>query len=141
MSLHNDMYFTLWYGVYHRPSRRLSYATAGHPPALLIGQGGEPPVRLNIPGLMIGAVPENEYVTKQVTVPPGAKLFVLSDGCYEIYRPDRSMLTYDEFAEFMARESAHDDCLDRLLNWVLEMHGPGALEDDFSILGIRFDVR
>ncbi|MFM8252660.1 MAG: PP2C family protein-serine/threonine phosphatase [Planctomycetota bacterium] len=139
MTQHNDMYFTLWYGVYHRPTRQLTYATAGHPPALLIDRETDQTQRLNIPGLMIGAIPENDYATKTVIVPPQARLFVLSDGCYEIYRPDRSMLSYDEFADFMARESHQDDCLDRLLNWVLDMHGPGSLEDDFSIVGIRFD--
>ena len=31
----NDMFFTIWYGVYHLPTRTLTYASAGHPPAIL----------------------------------------------------------------------------------------------------------
>jgi sigma-B regulation protein RsbU (phosphoserine phosphatase) len=37
MERQNNLYFTLWYGVYHAPSRTLSYASGGHPPALLAG--------------------------------------------------------------------------------------------------------
>ncbi|MEO1237864.1 MAG: GAF domain-containing protein, partial [Planctomycetota bacterium] len=30
MERHRNKFFTIWYGVYHRPSRTLTYATAGH---------------------------------------------------------------------------------------------------------------
>ena len=36
MENHKEMYFTIWYGVYNRVSRVLTYASGGHPPALLI---------------------------------------------------------------------------------------------------------
>jgi sigma-B regulation protein RsbU (phosphoserine phosphatase) len=36
MSKHNDMYFTIWYGVYQPSTRMLTYASGGHPPAILI---------------------------------------------------------------------------------------------------------
>jgi phosphoserine phosphatase RsbU/P len=35
MEKHNGLFFTIWYGVYDKGSRRLSWAGAGHPPALL----------------------------------------------------------------------------------------------------------
>jgi len=31
----NDMFFTIWYGVYNKNSREFIYASGGHPPALL----------------------------------------------------------------------------------------------------------
>ena len=36
MERHDDLFFTIWYGVYHRPARRLAYASAGHPAAILL---------------------------------------------------------------------------------------------------------
>src|SRR6202451_3504010 len=36
MDRHNDMYFTMWYGVYDKQKRRLTYANGGHPPAILM---------------------------------------------------------------------------------------------------------
>ena len=36
MEQQNGLFFTIWYGIYHRPTRRLDYAGGGHPPALLL---------------------------------------------------------------------------------------------------------
>ena len=40
MERNNSLYFSMWYGVYDRRARTLSYASGGHPPALLLGAGG-----------------------------------------------------------------------------------------------------
>ena len=42
MDKQNGMYFTLWYGVYDRKTRTLSYASGGHPPAMLVATIGSP---------------------------------------------------------------------------------------------------
>ena len=41
MERQNDMYFTVWYGVWRPATRTLRFATAGHPPALLATSGPE----------------------------------------------------------------------------------------------------
>ena len=38
MDRNNNMYFTIWYGVYHTPTRSLRHASGGHPPAFLLLQ-------------------------------------------------------------------------------------------------------
>ncbi len=40
MENHKEMFFTIWYGVYNCVSRVLTYASGGHPPALLIEDNG-----------------------------------------------------------------------------------------------------
>ena len=32
MDQQNGLFFTIWYGVYHKPSRRIDYSGGGHPP-------------------------------------------------------------------------------------------------------------
>ena len=41
MARHHEMYFTIWYGVFHAGTRRLRYATGGHPAALLFAPGAD----------------------------------------------------------------------------------------------------
>ena len=36
MDQQNGLFFTIWYGVYHKPTRRIDYSGGGHPPALLV---------------------------------------------------------------------------------------------------------
>ena len=38
MDQQNGMFFTIWYGVYHKPTRRLDYSGGGHPPAILLSR-------------------------------------------------------------------------------------------------------
>jgi phosphoserine phosphatase RsbU/P len=41
MENQNGLYFTIWYGVYHRPTGTLRYASAGHPPPILVSGARE----------------------------------------------------------------------------------------------------
>mgnify|MGYP001025899752 CR=1 FL=1 len=82
MEQHKDKYFTVWYGVYDRRSRVLTYASAGHPAAVL-WQEQEMAV-LPGQGLPVGMFPEATYQTHTRVIPPRAKLYLFSDGAYEI---------------------------------------------------------
>jgi len=48
------------------------------------------------------------------------------------------MIEFDDFKDFMRKHGTQPDGLDRLLDWVHDLRGGGALEDDFSILRIAF---
>jgi len=89
---HGGKFFTIWYGVYKPSTRELRYSGGGHPPALLAAPGAEP-VQLGSTGPMPGVVPGLTYETLTLTVPVGSKLFVYSDGLYELRLEDESVLT------------------------------------------------
>ena len=138
MERHGELFSTVWYGVYHRATGRLRYASAGHPPAILvrgpcdaIGDG----LPLPASGPCVGISPAARYQDEQCMLPSPARLFVFSDGAYEITRPDGSMLDFAAFAEMLTRPVREGQSeLDGLLDYAREVHGPGALEDDFTII-------
>lgn len=139
MERQNNMYFTLWYGVYHLPSRTLRHASGGHPPALLLVPGPDgawQAQRLESTGLMIGAIEGVTWGTVHTAVPPGAHLIVLCDGCYEITRPDGSMLSFADFEAASLAQGGAPDALDRLAAWAEAQAAPGGLDDDFSMLRV-----
>ena len=141
MERHNDMYFTVWYGVWEPATRTLRFATAGHPPALLATsapQGRRTVVPLRGPGMILGGMSGNVYKTLEHPIQPGAQLYVLSDGTYEIANPENVMGTFAEFQEFFTRpcDAAPGAELERLLADARTRHGPGPLEDDFSIMRV-----
>lgn len=143
MEKQNDMYFTIWFGVWRPSTRTLRYATAGHPPALLVmPPGGEAAARVEAlrgPGMILGGMSGTVYQSREYAVPGPARLYVVSDGTFEIQRPDGPMWTIEELKEFLAGPSpAGESDLERLLAHVKALHGPGALEDDFSI--VRFEL-
>ena len=48
---------------------------------------------------MIGAVPDLEYQSGSVALDAFAKLYLYSDGAYEIERTDKTMWPFDEFVD------------------------------------------
>jgi sigma-B regulation protein RsbU (phosphoserine phosphatase) len=144
MEKQNNLFFTIWYGVFCRSKRLLKYSSAGHPPALLIrdGPGGERATeQLQGVGPFIGAVSNYPFRTHECAIPYRSLILVLSDGTYEIQKSDGTILEFSEFVETVVRPNDETGCdLDRILETVLKLHGSGSLDDDFSIMKCEFTV-
>lgn len=143
MNEQNEMYFTAWYGVFHRPSRTLRYSAAGHPPAILF-TGDSPAAttmkELRAPGLMIGAVAESRYITESVTLGAFGRLYVFSDGAYEVSKRDGNAMSFDEFTEVLTEPPASDAGeLTGIVDRIREIQGEKILPDDCSLLKLIFN--
>ncbi len=142
MDRHNNMYFTMWYGVYDKNSRQLTYANGGHPPAILmVGPTQETAelLKLSQPGIIIGAFPEASFEEEVQDLPAFSRLYVFSDGVYEVTRPDNTMLTYSEFIEILtdSKQSA-GSALERMIAAIRTTRGGHQFEDDVSIIELTF---
>jgi sigma-B regulation protein RsbU (phosphoserine phosphatase) len=142
MEKHNGLFFTIWYGVYQKSSRRLSYAGAGHPPALLFtgpDRAGAAVSQLKSQGPIIGLMEDLPYDTDTVQLGPHARLYVYSDGVFEVARAGGDMWTIDEFIDYFASlPPAEESPIDRLLAHARRLHGSDVLADDFSMVEIEF---
>jgi sigma-B regulation protein RsbU (phosphoserine phosphatase) len=95
---------------------------------------------------MMETVDFGGFVTKKMTVKPGSKLYVYSDGCVEIYKTDKTDWTFGEFVDLMigyakTDPKPDDGCrndMERLLRYVRKIHGDDLLDDDFSIVDVTF---
>ena len=80
--LHPDALATVFYAVLNRSTGELSYANAGHPPALATTADG--PVYLAEPaGLMLGVDPGATFTTGRVRLGGECALLLYSDGLVE----------------------------------------------------------
>jgi sigma-B regulation protein RsbU (phosphoserine phosphatase) len=139
MERQNDMFFTIWYGVHHAPSGTLRWAGGGHPPAMLLEPGASRPRLLDSDGPLIGAVDGLEFDSSEAPVPPGSRLFVYSDGAFEIGLPDGGMWAFDEFvATLTAPPAGAESPMDRLVTHVRGISGREDFNDDFSMVELRF---
>lgn len=76
-------FFTLIYARLNRRSRRLSLANAGHPPAIVtVGQSREATIIWQ-EGDVVGAFPDPVFGATEMTLRPGDRLFLYSDGVVE----------------------------------------------------------
>jgi len=140
MEKNNDLYFTMWYGVYDAKTATLRYSSGGHPPSLLISEGAVK--QLKTPGMIVGGMPDMIYTTAETSVPKGASLFVFSDGVYEVSRKDGTMWTLEGLTEFLIERCAalgdESGVIDELHRYVFAMHDAEYLEDDFSMMRLMF---
>jgi PAS domain S-box-containing protein len=142
MDEHGDKVFSIWYGVFDRVSGVIRYASAGHPPALLIspGRNGEPEVVwLKAKGLWIGATAVETFEGGTAVVALDAELFIFSDGLFELSKTSGSMIGLEGFGQILVdlHNSGGAD-LEDVLAAVSRVHGSDQFEDDASILKVRF---
>jgi sigma-B regulation protein RsbU (phosphoserine phosphatase) len=78
------------------------------------------------------------FETTIVALDSGARLFIFSDGVFEIEKTDGENWTFDEFLLFMAAVPQGINPMDRLLAHSRQLHGSDILADDFSMLEIIF---
>ena len=138
----NDMFFTIWYGIYKKSTRELSYASGGHPPAILFEQtpeGDYQATQLRTPNYVIGGMSDGRYQKNECLIGERNTLYIFSDGVYEVKKLDGSMWRFDQFADFMnSIKTGGESTLDRLYNYSKKLGNSDTFEDDFTIIEVAF---
>jgi len=138
----NDKYFTIWYGVYNCSKRKLTYASAGHPPAILLEglpQEKKLEKQLKTQGLPIGMFPNVEYAEESYIISSPASLYIFSDGIYEVERENGIFLGIENFIPLLkAHQSQKNHNLDNLLKSLENHYHKTVLDDDLSIIQVDF---
>lgn len=143
MEKHNNMFFTIWYGVYNCSERVIHYSSGGHPPALLLSRSKDTTScqvqELGTQGLVIGAMPDVKFTSDRIKIDHQAKLLLYSDGVYEIQKSDGIMLQLEEYIELIKQKFNTGSMeLENIVNISKQFNGPGHFQDDFSILQVDF---
>jgi serine phosphatase RsbU (regulator of sigma subunit) len=135
MDAHDGMFFTIWYGVYDARNRRLAYAGGGHHPAYVLGVHGATLRPLHTRNLVVGALPDAAYLHDETTLEPGDRLYVFSDGVFEISTRDGRPWGLAQFLRLAGMPPAPGMTEpEQLYAAVCARARPGPLEDDFCVL-------
>jgi sigma-B regulation protein RsbU (phosphoserine phosphatase) len=87
---------------------------------------------------MIGAIDGLEFDCESVDVGHYGRLFLYSDGVYEVHLPGGDTWTFAEFKTFMGQQRPDDPAMDRLRQHTLTLSEQDHWDDDFSIIELRF---
>lgn len=137
MENQHDMYFSIWYGVYNKKTRQLSYSSAGSPPAIIIYNQNEK-VEMEIlkcPGIIIGIRENAEFQVQKMDLPVICKLYLFSDGIFEVHKRDGSMLNFNEFSNILHQQAVSDTRdLTKIITKVQGITGTASFRDDVSLV-------
>ena len=141
MEEQNNLYFTAWYGIYDAGARRLDYSSAGSPPAVLVLPGGGA-VELAAEGAIVGMDPDSAYANRSSPVPAGSRLFLFSDGAYEVRTRSGGMLGLEGFVGLLSARAAGTapgvSALDGVLRDVQSAAASTRFSDDVSLVELEF---
>lgn len=140
----NNMFFTIWYGVYDVSSRLLKYSSAGSPPAILVGPDGVVSELVG-DGPVIGVDEKAVFGEFDEAIDIGSNLYLFSDGLFEIRSKSGVMLEWSDFVGLL--ESHHKECTEapecitpirRIVDAVRGRSAKSLFDDDVSIVEFAF---
>jgi sigma-B regulation protein RsbU (phosphoserine phosphatase) len=140
----NEKYFTIWYGVYSVTTRKLTYSSAGHPPAQLItpstkGEDISQRQSLGEPSLPIGLFPDITYTSKSITIDPGSSLYIFSDGIYDFLTAEGKAWGLESFGSLLAEDPDCKRSLPDIVKSASQYNQDLTFDDDLSLLRIQIE--
>lgn len=135
MDKNGDKFFTAWYGVLDVKNLELTYCAAGHPPAILIKQTNNVKVleELSNRNNFIGLMPNIEFESDKRKLSKTDKLFIYSDGLYEIVKKDGKVLEKEKFLQLVLENS---DSLEMIITELLKIEKHNQFSDDCSVISL-----
>ena len=134
-----EQYFTMVFAVADRAASQVSLVQAGHPHPLILRRSGQVE-RVGLGGLPIGLIPGATYDWTDVSMSPGDRLVLVSDGFTECPLPDGRDFGEEGLAESL-RKSAHlsgADLLEAMVWDLAQGAGTDSFPDDVSGVVLDF---
>lgn len=131
----DGFYFTMAAVRFSQRGRRMAFAAAGHPPAMLASKGH---VRLlDSQDGILGCLPETaaSNSVEEISLEPGDRLVLYTDGLVEVFNDHNAMLDVDGLARLVldAAKLPLPEMRQAVLDGVT-MWGHGPLADDVSLV-------
>lgn len=135
-----ETFATMFVGLVDLEERRLTYCSAGHPPALLVRASTGELVTLGVQSGVVGAFVGMRYRDGEIDIEPGDVLLLYTDGSTEARNPQGLFFGEDGLREAVASEvsKGFEDVCDRILGDV-EAFAGGTLGDDVALVALRFE--
>ncbi len=139
MDDHSGMYFSIFYGVLDPAARRLRYSSAGHPPSMLLGADGQVRHRLFVKNPPIGTMEDRVFAQAEVPFETGDRLYVFSDGAYEILDRQGRERSFEDFERELTGAAANRSAGEprRLYDAACSLAGTDLLADDYTMLVVE----
>jgi sigma-B regulation protein RsbU (phosphoserine phosphatase) len=98
------MFVTVFYGILNTETGEVEYVNAGHNPPYILSASGLRKVEMT-GSVVLGCFENMEYKSKRVTLAPGDKLFLFTDGVTEAFDKDDQIYGEARLEEYLQKNS------------------------------------
>ena len=141
--LHDDnkttMFVTMLYALYEPDTGTLSYSNGGHCNPIVVHADGSCTELPTTDGVVLGVVPELEYVEKSAVIRPGETVIMYSDGVSEAANSQGEEFGVERLLGMFAGKApkSAEEATDRILAAVAEFAGDTSQADDVTCLALH----
>ena len=135
----DHMFVSLWVGVYDGGPSSLRYVDGGHG-HWIIKRRGQSPVEASQPkNLLVGIDPDYAYTPVELTLEPGDRIIIYSDGIIEQTSPEGEAFEKKRVMEVLERTGSPAEDVTTLFEAVNEF-ADSHLDDDTTVASIELAV-
>lgn len=131
-------YFTMVYGIVDARSARTILTQAGHPSPVYQPKGGRAEL-LGTGGFPVGMLPDAKYDEQHLTLHPGDRLFLYSDGITECTGKNGELFSRDRLITLLEewRDRPLQDVTAGIQQTLERWRGSDEFEDDVTLLALE----
>ena len=135
-----EMFVTVWFGILNTATGELTAANAGHEYPAMLQSGGKFELIKDKHGLVIGAMNGIRYQEYTLTLNPGAKLFLYTDGVPEATDACNEMFGTERMLEALnkCRDGSPEELLHQVQQAVDRFVGDAEPFDDLTMLCLEY---
>lgn len=126
-----QMFLTLFVGIYDSRTRKFTYANAGHNPPYLISEKLKS--LKDSRGMAIGVFEDEVYEEREVELQEGDTVFLYTDGVSEAVGGDQQFFGMDRLEEILERRN-QEQCVAAVLEGVRNFAQDTLQSDDITML-------
>ncbi|TDM10485.1 serine/threonine protein phosphatase [Macrococcus lamae] len=137
-NVNQNMFVTMFYGLYEEVNSKFYYSSAGHEPGYIYRENTDSFQELNARGIVLGINPSTRYDQEEHQLEIGDMIIVFTDGFSEIRRLNGEFVSTEELLEII-REYKHlhpQDIVQVVYEELLKQQDPKK-RDDLTILIIK----
>jgi serine phosphatase RsbU (regulator of sigma subunit)/CBS domain-containing protein len=140
--LAEEKFVSAFYGVLDATTKSFRYATAGHPPPLLVEAATGRVRSIGGTGFLLGIMPEEEYREQTVQLAAGDRLCFFTDGLTEARNEIGEMFGEARLTGCLTghRDASPKELIDHILACQTGFRGPVPLHDDLTIVVLELTV-
>ncbi|MDP0561977.1 MAG: SpoIIE family protein phosphatase [Candidatus Endonucleobacter sp. (ex Gigantidas childressi)] len=134
-------YFTIVYGIMNNKTGEVVLSQAGHPNPLWMKKETQSVVAVSGSGVPIGMIPDEKYSTVSITLEPGDRLFLYSDGLTECDNNNGDQFGQDRLSQILSVlfDCSIKDMIIKIEEKIKQWNQQGVFEDDITYLVLEWN--
>jgi len=137
-----NMFVTVWLGIYEISTGKLTYANGGHNPPVIKTSDGDYKYLKNVSGFILAGTPKMKYKEFSLYLKPNDKILLYTDGVTEAMNSDQKSFGEQRLLDVLRSENKDitpSDSISDIEKAVVDYRGKAPQSDDITMLLLQIN--